>query len=98
MARRATIPDTCDLLLTIRGDRYRIRPIRGEGDRGWRLRKLGTDLVYRVVEHSAGPLCSCGDWTYRPEVRGSGRKHVRAMVALGLVGGGWTLETAIRRW
>lgn len=82
---RTTATDTCDLTLTIRGDRYRVRPVRADYGRGWRLHKLGAQSVHQVVEHPAGPLCSCGDWTYRPDVRGSGCKHVRALVALGLI-------------
>ena len=87
MGRRTiTTPDTCDLQLTIRGDRYRVRPIRGDAGRGWRLRKIGTEDVHQVVEHPAGPVCDCGDWQYRPDVRGGGCKHIRSLVALGLIG------------
>jgi hypothetical protein len=77
MARATTRTETCSLTLTIAGVDYRLRPVSA----GWRLRKAGSDELYLVVEAGDGASCDCGDARFR----GRRCKHVRALVALGLV-------------
>jgi hypothetical protein len=81
-------PDVCRLTVTIRGEPYRVRPIRPECDdvsRAWRLRKRdGT--AYVVAETVHGATCECADQVYRHEGRDDvGCKHIRASRALGLI-------------
>jgi hypothetical protein len=86
------MPDTCRLTITIRGADYRVRPVRNEAfagsGRAWSLRKLGTDTRHHVVETIHGPKCDCGDQTWRHEGRETSCKHIRALRATGLIGGG----------
>jgi hypothetical protein len=72
----------CRLTLTIDETDYAIRPLAGEGLPGcWAIRKPG-GKVYRVGRDDAGRrACTCPDATYRRHEC----KHVRALVACGLI-------------
>jgi hypothetical protein len=81
---------TCRLTLTIRGADYSVRglvpdPLAGVG-RAYRLRKLADGSLYDVAETEHGPVCDCPDFAFRRDgLDPQGCKHVRALVALGLL-------------
>jgi hypothetical protein len=85
--RKPRPPDTCRLVLQIRGESYRVRPVRPLPPgvvRTWKLRK-GSGTTYTVAESPRGSTCDCGDFTYRRGGDSGGCKHVRATRAVGLI-------------
>jgi hypothetical protein len=52
----------------------------------FRLHKTGTSTRYVVAETPDGPVCDCPDFTYhRDGVDADGCKHIKALVAVGLI-------------
>jgi hypothetical protein len=93
VGQKSKLPDTCRLTVTIRGADYRARPIPNDAfagsGRAWSLRKLGTDERHHVVETMHGAECDCPDFVFRRDgLDPAGCKHVRALRATGLIGGG----------
>lgn len=89
MARPKTqAPDTCRMVIVIRGESYTARPVRdctGDVARAWRLRK-GDGTAYTVADTTDGATCECADFTFRHQGHDqAGCKHIRAMRALGLI-------------
>ena len=78
---------TASLTLTINGVHYLIRLNEahpGVARKAWRLTKAdGT--TYDVGIREFGTECSCGDFNFRRQQRGQQCKHIRAMVAVGLL-------------
>lgn len=88
----ATAPAS-GLFLKINETFYRVRPLRegpGEATRAFRLNKPDGTL-YDVAQTDFGPTCDCPDFIFRRDgLDPSGCKHVKALVAEGLiVGGAW---------
>lgn len=90
---------TARLTLTINGQSYAIRPIAsdalGSNLRAFRLRKRGATgrdgsppaALYDVAETLYGPTCDCPDFVFhRDGVDPAGCKHVKALIAVGLLG------------
>ena len=77
------------LLLVIGQTIYRVRPVRddpGAASRAFRLNKLDGTL-YDVEQTPFGPTCDCPDFIFRRDgLDPSGCKHVKALVAEGLIG------------
>jgi hypothetical protein len=75
----------CRLVLWINEAAYSVRRGRklGRGVQGFALRKLDGGQVYAVVRAKGKVSCTCPDSV----MRGAVCKHVRALVALGLVSG-----------
>jgi hypothetical protein len=71
---------TCRLTLTIDGQDYTVKPIRGPKNEvcGFQLRKAGTNTVYTLNESGS---CNCPD-AYFAHAR---CKHSRALEACGLI-------------
>jgi hypothetical protein len=81
---------TCPLTLTINSVPYKVRPIDGRAFgavRAFRLTKqAGAGDVYDVAEDRDGHARDCPDFTFRREgLDSSGCKHIKAMVACGLL-------------
>ncbi len=75
---------TCRLQVLINEVTYtckRIRVTRPRGVRAWSLKNHGNGQVYAVAKANGEIKCSCPDATQR----GAQCKHVRALVALGLL-------------
>jgi hypothetical protein len=77
------------LTLTINGVAYSLHPLWCDGveaTRLYRLRKAGTPARYVVAETPDGPVCDCPDYTFHREgIDPAGCKHIKAMVAVGLI-------------
>jgi hypothetical protein len=84
------------LTLSINGQSYKIRPLDGRqfgAVRAFRLTKQGGKpapdggpCVYDVAEDLTGAACDCPDYTFRrDDLDFSGCKHIKAMVACGLL-------------
>jgi hypothetical protein len=78
-------PDTCRLVLEIRGTAYGVKPIACDTGRAWRLRNRENGQAYDVAETEHGPECDCADATYRHGDGNTFCKHIRALSALGLI-------------
>jgi hypothetical protein len=81
---------TARLTLTINGSGYIVRPTRPDAFaalRAFRLRKAdGT--IYDVAETVHGNTCDCADFIFhRDGIDPAGCKHVKALVAVGLLPG-----------
>jgi hypothetical protein len=75
-------------LLEINRVAYEVLPLyEGQCLVGWRLLKRGTATMYDVDTTRTPWRCDCADATYRPERPGA-CKHVQALRAAGLKGGG----------
>lgn len=88
--RKPAPPDVCRLSLIIRGTAYSVRGIPaaafGATARGYRIRNRENGRAYDLAETVHGPTCDCPDYTFRREgIDPAGCKHVRALVALGLL-------------
>jgi hypothetical protein len=80
----------CRLTLTVNGTPYNVRPVPADsfGARfAFRLKKLdGT--IYDVVATIHGHECDCADFVFaRDGVDPAGCKHIKALVACGLLSG-----------
>lgn len=88
------------LLLVINETVYRVRPIRCEASdtvRAFRLNKPDGTL-YDVAETRYGPQCDCPDFIYRRDgLDPTGCKHVKSLVAEGLIGGNPGTAAAVGR-
>jgi hypothetical protein len=77
------------LVLHINGTAYSLHPLWCDGveaTRLYRLRKCGTPTRYVVAETPDGPVCDCPDYTFHREgIDPDGCKHIKAMVATGLI-------------
>lgn len=73
------------LTLTINGTSYAVRPFGTPDGTAWKLRRPdGT--AHHVAPTPHGPTCTCGDFTWRRDgLDPRGCKHVRALVAVGLI-------------
>lgn len=78
---------TARLTLHINGASYSLRPIDSPDGRAFLIRKPdGTR--YHVAETTHGLACDCGDFTWhRDGLDRDGCKHIRALVAVGLLTG-----------
>jgi hypothetical protein len=76
---------TCRLTLTINGTHYSVRPNVGAACVAFRLKKAdGT--VYDVARTLHGLTCDCPDFLMRRDgIDPAGCKHIKAMVACGLL-------------
>jgi hypothetical protein len=78
------------LVLVINQTFYRVRALHGESgaeDRAFRLNKADGTL-YDVAQTRYGPRCDCPDFVFRRDgIDPAGCKHVRALVAEGLIEG-----------
>ncbi len=78
------------LFLTIDRTFYAIHPLSCDpaiADRAFRLNKADGTL-YDVSQTEYGPRCDCPDFVYRRDgIDPAGCKHVRALVAQGLIDG-----------
>lgn len=95
-AKASPVKGVSRLTLSIDGSDYALRPIARDASqegfvKGWRLKNLDSDRVYQVM-HTDGsavdtpPLsCDCPDFTYRKCGEGGRCKHLRALVAWGLL-------------
>lgn len=76
------------LLLTIDETLYAVRPLPSEpatAERAFRLVKLD-GVSYHVAETASGAHCDCPDFIFRREgIDPLGCKHIRALVAQGLI-------------
>jgi hypothetical protein len=76
------------LLLVINQTVYGVRPLRddpGAAARAFRLRKPDGTL-YDVAQTPFGPVCDCPDFIFRRDgIDPAGCKHVKALVAEGLI-------------
>lgn len=88
---------TARLTLQINGTVYGVRPIPadtfGASGKAYRLRKSGAvapdggPVFYDVCESVFGPTCDCPDFVFhRDGIDPGGCKHVKALVAVGLLG------------
>lgn len=81
------------LTLSINQTWYDVTPIRGIQDlevvRAWRLARRNVDgAVYDVSERIDGLECTCPDFEVRRRgLDASGCKHIKSMVAVGLIDG-----------
>lgn len=89
-ARNAARPahGTARLGLTINGTSYGLRRVPSDASiaaGAWAIRKAdGTTYHVAITPH--GPTCDCPDWTFhRDGIDPDGCKHIKAMVAVGLV-------------
>jgi hypothetical protein len=77
------------LTLSINGTDYTVRPLWCDGvhaSRLFRLRKVGTPKRYCVAQTPDGAVCDCPDWVFnRDGIDPDGCKHIKAMVAVGLL-------------
>lgn len=78
--------DTCGLVLSIRGQKYRVHPepARRGCTRAFAISRRvegGGLVVYRIASGPLGPQCDCPASKHRPEPC----KHVRAALACGLL-------------
>ncbi len=79
------------LLLVINETIYRIEPIFSRGLNGLKAFRLNKPdgTLYDVAETRYGPQCDCPDFIFRRDgIDPLGCKHVRSLVAEGLIGGG----------
>lgn len=80
----------CRLTLTINGSTYHVRPIPadpGVAIKSFRLKK-SDGAAYDVTQTVHGPQCDCPDFVFhRDGIDPDGCKHVKAMVAAGLIAG-----------
>ncbi len=78
------------LFLAIQRNIYLVRPLAcdgGEAVRAFRLNKADGTL-YDVEQTRYGPRCDCPDFIFRRDgLDPAGCKHVRALVAYGLIEG-----------
>jgi hypothetical protein len=78
------------LVLVINRTFYGVRPLHGRAgaeDRAFRLNKPDGTL-YDVAQTRHGPRCDCPDFVYRRDgLDPAGCKHVKALVAQGLIDG-----------
>src|SRR3954466_6598242 len=88
--RAEAAPATFDLVLLINRTPYVVRPVRSDpvvAARAFRLSK-GDGTLYDVAQTGHGPECDCPDFIYRRAgIDPAGCKHVRALVACGLIDG-----------
>lgn len=87
--RRKRARHVSQLLLTIDQTFYAIRPLRCDSSvaqRAFRLQKFdGT--FYNVAQTDFGGQCDCPDFIFRrEEIDPEGCKHIRALVAHGMMG------------
>jgi hypothetical protein len=78
----------CSLILSIRGVKYRVRPVACQcnASKCYELRKLADGTVYHVSRHEHGVECTCADWTWkRNGLTDLPCKHGAALLALGLL-------------
>lgn len=80
---------TCRLTLTVNGTAYRVRPIPADAFaalQAFRLKKFdGTTYDVALTVH--GLTCDCPDFAFhRDGIDPAGCKHIKAMVACGLLG------------
>jgi hypothetical protein len=79
---------TCALTLSINRQRYRVRPLPCADSgiaKAYRLAKFD-GKVYDVSEGPHGQSCDCPDFVFRRDgLDASGCKHIKAMVACGLL-------------
>lgn len=80
----------CRLTLTINGTPYAVRPIAADPRaviKAFRLRKAD-GAAYDVAQTVHGPECDCPDFVFhRDGIDHDGCKHVKAMIAVGLIAG-----------
>ena len=75
----------CRLTLTINGTAYGVRPNRGADVRAFEIRK-SDGTAYDVAQTEHGPTCDCPDFIFhRDGIDPDGCKHIKAMVACGLM-------------
>lgn len=83
-------PSSSQLFLTIDANVYLVHPLRCDpttAERAFRLRKMEGTL-YDVAQTRLGPTCDCPDFIFRRSgIDPSGCKHVKALVAQGLISG-----------
>ena len=88
-ASRVGAPNS-HLFLVINETVYRVRSLRGDATsvaRAFRLKK-GDGTVYDVAQTHFGPECDCPDFVFRRDgLDPAGCKHVKALVAEGLIHG-----------
>jgi hypothetical protein len=87
--KAATAPHgTCRLTLTINGTAYAVKPVAcdpGAALRCFELRK-GDGTRYHSSQHEHGAECDCPDFVFhRDGLDPAGCKHVRALVACGML-------------
>lgn len=80
---------TCRLTLTVNGVPYRVRPIPADDFaalQAFRLKK-SDGTIYDVALTVHGLTCDCPDFTFhRDGIDPAGCKHIKALVACGLLG------------
>ena len=84
-------PVSSQLFLSIHRNIYRVHPLEcdpGIAVRAFRLNKPDGTL-YDVAQTRYGPQCDCPDFVYRRDgLDPSGCKHVKALIAQGLIEAG----------
>jgi hypothetical protein len=87
------------LLLVINETVYRVRPLhegKGPAVRAFRLNKMDGTL-YDVEQTPFGPTCDCPDFIFRRDgLDPAGCKHVKALVAEGLIGAADVKKVSMR--
>lgn len=77
------------LTLTIAGTHYRVRKLTPEDPSVvacYSVRKRGAEESYHVSQHRTGLVCTCADWEFKRNGKDpKGCKHIRAIVAVGLL-------------
>lgn len=88
---RKPVHGRCRLTLSINGTLYLVRPIQADPSvalKAFRLRKTDA-TTYDVADTIHGPVCDCPDFIFHRDGIDSGAcKHVRSLVACGLLKGG----------
>lgn len=80
---------TCSLSLEIKGVAYEVTQLAGLSRdsgvaRAFRLKRVGAEPIV-VADTIHGPVCDCGDWTFRREGTGEPCKHIRACQTVGIL-------------
>ena len=88
---RPPVHGTARLTLFVNGTAYNVRPIAVDpslASQAYRLRKAdGTTYTVAMTEY--GGSCTCGDYVFhRDGLDPTGCKHIKAMIAVGLIGKG----------
>lgn len=92
---------TCRLTITINGTAYNVRPIASDtfaAFQAFRLRKAdGT--AYDVADTLYGHTCDCPDFVFHREgIDPSGCKHIKALVACGILSPTGAMPTDPAEW